>query len=182
MKAFYSFLLFALLAASCKKEPVNQLSLLPPATQNGANTLGCLVNGDAFVPKNGGLFSGPPIKCQYGFSEHGYIFSIGGGSEDKYGSISSVAISTDSLSISEGETLPLTKSFTPGMAFADYAGGNSVSVSSYTTNAYAIGQLTITHLDSINLIVSGTFQFNAVDKSGDTVRITNGRFDVHYMP
>jgi hypothetical protein len=40
--------------------------------------------------------------------------------------------------------------------------------------------LTIIHLDTINQVVSGTFQFKAVSKIGDTVKITNGRFDVHY--
>jgi hypothetical protein len=29
-------------------------------------------------------------------------------------------------------------------------------------------------------IASGTFWFTAVNDKGDTVKVTNGRFDVHY--
>jgi hypothetical protein len=47
------FIAFVLMASGCKKNsnsnnsPVDQL---PPATQTGANTFGCLINGQAFTP------------------------------------------------------------------------------------------------------------------------------------
>ncbi|MEP6465521.1 MAG: hypothetical protein ABJB05_04415 [Parafilimonas sp.] len=32
------------------------------------------------------------------------------------------------------------------------------------------------------IIVSGTFWFNAIEQTdGDTVHVTNGRFDMHYI-
>ena len=43
----FTFLL--LIASSCKKE--SNKDKLPPATQTGENTFGCLVNGKVFVPK-----------------------------------------------------------------------------------------------------------------------------------
>ena len=181
MKTLYSFLLFllslTLLASSCKKEPVDQLSLLPPATQTGANTFGCLVDGAAFVPESSGFFSGPPFKCEYTSTPQLAVFWIAGGREGD-GIVANVSIATDSLKISEGETLLLSKDATPGMASGAYAYNSTA----YQTNANVTGELTITRLDIINLIVSGTFHFNAVSKGGDTVKITNGRFDVHYMP
>jgi hypothetical protein len=111
-------------------------------------------------------------------SSNGPVFYITAGRDLRDGSADDVGIATDSLKISDGKTLPLTKSLTPGMA----AGFYGINLMSYQTNANATGELTITHLDTINLIVSGTFQFKAVSKGGDTVRITNGRFDVHYKP
>ncbi len=44
-----------LIAASCKKNkpPKTELEKLPPATQTGANTFGCLLNGVAFTPAGG---------------------------------------------------------------------------------------------------------------------------------
>lgn len=169
------------LSVSCKKQPVDQLSLLPPATQTGANTFGCLVNGRAFIPKTKGLLTGggggAPIQSQYMLiSANGTVFYIAARRDIDNGSADGVDVSTDSLKISEGEILPLTKSFTPGRA----AGFYGINLTSYQTNTNATGQLTITHLDTIKQIVSGTFYFNAVSKVGDTVRITNGRFDVHY--
>ena len=43
-----------LMAAGCKKETTleNELAKLPPATQTGANTFGCLLNGKAWVAQN----------------------------------------------------------------------------------------------------------------------------------
>ena len=41
-------LVLLLLSSSCKKD---NISKLPPPTQTGENTFGCLVNGKAFVPK-----------------------------------------------------------------------------------------------------------------------------------
>ena len=44
---------FILISSSCKKNksdnPINQL---PPETQTGANTFGCLVDGKVFLPKD----------------------------------------------------------------------------------------------------------------------------------
>ncbi|GAB2858733.1 Riean_0653 family protein [Hymenobacter ruber] len=50
-------LLAALLGLSqCKKKDPDPASQLPPATQTGANTFGCLVNGQAYTPKgNNGM-------------------------------------------------------------------------------------------------------------------------------
>ena len=66
MKIIYHIALlvlsFILLSSSCKKQivqPVNELSLLPAATQTGAGTFGCLLNGVAFVPKKPDFLRNP---------------------------------------------------------------------------------------------------------------------------
>ncbi|MFD2786908.1 hypothetical protein [Hymenobacter rubripertinctus] len=47
-----TLLLAALLGLSqCKKKDPDPLSQLPPATQTGANTFGCLIDGKAWTPK-----------------------------------------------------------------------------------------------------------------------------------
>jgi hypothetical protein len=179
VKTLYPFLLLllslTLLAPSCKKQPLDQLSLLPPATQTGANTFGCLVNGVAFVPKNISILQGPVLRCDYTTTPQGSVFYITSAVNAGNGMDNAIDIRTDSLKISEGETLSLTKSFTPGLASAGYS-----DQSDYSTNANVTGQLSITHLDTVNQIVSATFHFNAVNTAGDMVKITNGRFDVHY--
>jgi hypothetical protein len=43
--------------ASCSLFPEPEPTL-PPITQNGAETFGCLVNGKVFVPKGGGSYAG----------------------------------------------------------------------------------------------------------------------------
>ncbi|WP_188816386.1 DUF6252 family protein [Hymenobacter cavernae] len=52
---------------------------------------------------------------------------------------------------------------------------------SYETNAKHRGTLTITRLDSVERIVAGEFRFTPIDPlTGDSVRITRGRFDLRY--
>jgi hypothetical protein len=45
------------------EQPKTELEKLPPATQTGANTAGCLVNGVAFLPK--GYFTTGNLICYY---------------------------------------------------------------------------------------------------------------------
>jgi hypothetical protein len=68
-------LLVTLTLSCCTKDdnkPKNPIDQLPPATQTGANTAGCLVNGKAFLPRGyspiGNLF------CNY---TDGKDFNIG---------------------------------------------------------------------------------------------------------
>ncbi|MDP3665037.1 MAG: hypothetical protein Q8R50_00025, partial [Sediminibacterium sp.] len=66
---------------SCKKS-VNQLSLLPPITNTGANTFGCLVNGVAMLPKSGSpTWSNPfPLPALYTEFREEVRIKTGGGS------------------------------------------------------------------------------------------------------
>jgi len=52
----------------------------------------------------------------------------------------------------------------------------------YMTNSQNTGSITITHIDTVRHIIAGTFGFRAekTDGSGETVEVTNGRFDVKY--
>jgi hypothetical protein len=55
MKYALTFILAALTSlTSCKKDDVNKspVDQLPPATQEGALTFGCLINGEPFVVTN----------------------------------------------------------------------------------------------------------------------------------
>ena len=55
-------LLAALLGLSqCKKHDPE--SALPPATQTGASTFGCLVNGQAWTPKGNNSYSNAQVRC-----------------------------------------------------------------------------------------------------------------------
>ena len=65
-------LLSTLLGASCKKtntpSPTDQL---PPTTQTGANTFGCLVNGKVWIPKGYECNTKPNPSITYDFDFNG---------------------------------------------------------------------------------------------------------------
>ncbi len=166
-------IIFFILASvtACKKHnvtPVNQLSLLPPATQTGARTFGCLINGQAFVPGNQSVLEGPNLQCDYEYVGRGYYFEVKCSNKYSDGSVKSILVGTDSLTIREGQVLKLTGSPSAGAAGASY---NIFSLSGnfiYQTSPTLTGLLTIKKLDSIKQIVSGTFYFNVLNNVGDT--------------
>jgi hypothetical protein len=173
--------LFTMALLSCKKQPVDQLSLLPVATQTGANTFGCLVNGKAFLPKTSGFLAGPKLVCQYegsNISRYYGLFLVAS-YKNNNGSNIGITIGTDSLSLVEGQTYNL-KTRLPGNAYANCAffGGRGTN---YMTNDTISGVLTVTKLDISSDIISGTFNFKAVDTIiNKTIEITAGRFDLHF--
>ena len=175
------FLSGLLLSASCKKHvvpPQSELSKLPPATQTGANTFGCLVNGQAFLP--GGSVVTSHLQCNYIYTAGGYHFTVAADNKTGNNVIKNVIIGTDSLMIAQGQTFAF-KPFIAGNALALFISiDNSGNQNEYATTNSVSGQLIITKLDEVNQIVSGTFYFNAINSAKDTVKVTDGRFDMHY--
>ncbi|MBX3257964.1 MAG: hypothetical protein KF862_27785 [Chitinophagaceae bacterium] len=169
-----SFLLFACLfclllsAAHCKKDHFE----LPPETTTGANTFGCKVNGKVFVPRDGN--GQPGLYCQYvylGEGEGGGWFlnipAIDWRSDD------GVGIATDSLQVEEGVTYDFKnqKGFPQAFYFKS---------EKYLKRDTASGKLYITKHDKYNRILSGTFEFVGTNNSGQSVNVTEGRFDIIY--
>ena len=185
MKKLVYFLLCIFFFTACDKDddqgsqdPIEQL---PKATQTGANTVGCLVNGEAFLPKGGGLAGNK--NCFYQYVDGGYHFKMG--FSDFSGDTSySVVVGTQNASIEEGETYLLNSQpfFTNNID--GRGGGHSISGPSgfekYTTTSEVTGEMRITKLDFENHIVSGTFWFDAVNEDGEVVEIREGRFDMNF--
>jgi len=173
------FILPLLMISCCKKEETSKkdpIDQLPPLTHHGANTAGCLVNGEAFLPGSAPM----PLKCDY-YQQQYFIVALTKKSNHKLYSI--IVAVTKHLIV--GHTYILTEEFTSsghGTDFATYSIDANVYPSTYhynTTTAH-YGELTITHHDYNNATISGTFWFNAVNADGDIVHITDGRFDCEY--
>jgi hypothetical protein len=179
--SFLSLLLVLLVTngSKCKKNG-GDLPQLPPETQTGANTFGCLVDGKVFLPK-GDPFGGPIKKAQYQFVNGKQGFGISARRSDgETGKV--VGIIGDSIKISIG-TFNLTSlasgKFRGGYTYSDLTNPSGIS---YYTNEIQTGQITIKNFDTINQIVSGTFWFDALDNTtGKIVQIREGRFDMPYV-
>ena len=176
-------LFFLLTSNKCKKDPPGKpIDQLPAATQTGANIFGCLVNGVAFLP-GGNMLGGGNLQCNYQYLNDGIYVVIRGTSNRK--DVSTVGIYADSLELKSGHSYIL-KTSIRGNAQGGYLFGYVTSAGNQIVNAYftngvtASGLLTITHLDTNNQIMSGTFWFTSIDSNGDSAKITDGRFDMHY--
>jgi hypothetical protein len=170
-----------IISSSCKKHvitPQEELAKLPPATQIGANTFGCLVNGAAFLPDGSNFSSGPIKQCSYIYTAGGFYFDLGAANKNDLTQLKSMVIGTDSLAIAEGKTF-LFNTRVSGHAHATYSlFSNTGDINQYVTNSTVSGQLTITKIDSVKDFVSGTFYFTAVNDKGEKVQVTDGRFDM----
>ncbi|MEP6465519.1 MAG: DUF6252 family protein [Parafilimonas sp.] len=172
---------------SCKKHtstPANPVGQLPAATQVGANTFGCLINGEVVVIHKPLFDLSPDYGCQYQLiypTVSGYSFNVNATDYQDGNHFKGVAIGLDSIQL-EQTTYLLNISNSPYARYG-YVGiaTSSSPLLRYFTDSTVTGQLTITHFDQQQQIVSGTFYFDAIEQTtGDTVHVTNGRFDMHY--
>ena len=175
---------------SCKKN-VNQLSLLPPITDTGANTFGCLVNGVAMLPRDGT----PTWTTPSGFkavelvssSQNQWIeFNIGNYQDGK--PINSMMIHLQNLQqLKEGDYVWKQTTFENAVTgFPVYYENHTYCRAyNYTKKIWVYygsydssGKVSITKYDSVNHIISGTFNGKLREKNGiDEIVISNGRFD-----
>ncbi|WP_452224054.1 hypothetical protein [Lacinutrix chionoecetis] len=175
----YTFLFFTLLLLCCCNNdddagPTDPIDQLPPATQTGEQTFGCLINGEPFVPPN---FGGNAPNAFYQFVDDAYTLGIsagtGGGSELK-----SINIGCLDMPLIEETTYTLLE-FASGNYFGEFFRGGGVGLIFSTTESNP-GTLNITNFDNENFIISGTFEFSVIDDDGNEINITDGRFDLNY--
>ena len=181
MKAILSPLLFLLLLLtfSCSKEEDcdNPVDCLPPVTQIGANTAGCLVNGEVFLPAGESLNRGSVLHSQYLFYEGKYIFSIT--ITDRNGKHNQlVQVGATGVELIENKTYEITMESDSTFSGIYTIGGGLID--GFTTNNETAGELKIIHIDENLRIISGTFWFDAINNEGEIVQIREGRFDVRY--
>jgi hypothetical protein len=177
--------------AACKKtktpepEPVITGDQLPAITQTGANTFGCVVNGNVWIPQGtdgslvnskltidntttNGMFLLINYRVFNGFKDRIVFYS------DSIKGVGTYPVKTNSKAL---------------FTYGKYKPDNSASFcefdnSNYGTfggNIYNIdGYIKVTRYDIVNKIYSGEFEISFVNNScelGSPVKITGGRFD-----
>lgn len=179
MKYILSILLVVLFC-SCSKSDDNtpnkggrEIDKLPPISAVGANTIGCLVDGEAFLPYGDFMGSGGNPRCDYieltlNLSFFTYYKSSKSGSMLVIGSQKELLV--------EGKTYSLVKSDTNRQYGEFFIWDKQIDLNFKST----VGELHITRFDRILGIISGTFWFDAVNMKGEKVEIREGRFDMKY--
>lgn len=151
----------------CEEEPLTELEKLPPATQEGKNTFGCLVNGKAWVTKTS-------IDARSFYQSGVLSVSAKVINENFYQGIS-LNVLDQNIFATEYELGD------PPKSFAQL--GDLRTSCGYETSSQYLGKLVVVKFDPINYIISGAFEFEASSVDcGSTVKVTNGRFDLNYAP
>lgn len=176
MKAIFQLLLTYLLCScitlqSCTifddTNPKTELEKLPPATQTGKNTFGCLVNGKAWVTETS--------VDAWAFYQEGVLSISAQLENNKFDQGISIGLIDNSLQMKEYILSTYPTNFGQLGDFQSNCG--------YQTSLNHSGKLTITHLDPLNFIISGVFEFEAYSQDcNKVIKITHGRFDLHYAP
>ena len=177
---FLSVCSFVLMSAGCRKHKNNletELAKLPPATQVGANTFGCLVNGKAWTPKgwdgrqpNFFVIVDPSYR-NGDFSLRTY--KLNNDTYENYTINSDSIRSTGTYIISDVANTRVI--FTKGNADL-----SQITCKIYYNGNYnRKGFLKISRYDLQSGIVSGEFECTLYDRAitCDTIKITHGRFD-----
>ena len=193
-------LLWPLMAMQCEKErhgisteeempcpeddTLCELRKLPPITTTGANTFACLLNGKAWIATRGGAIAKNHLDGDYWqhiFHAQGAIFDSEGALEDF---IDVAAINyyfdTDSIVIATGSN---------GDGYYYLAYNPDCNADEERKNLD--GHIKVLRLDTLNTIISLTFEFSYVVDyydayreycRTDTHRVSHGRADIEYRP
>jgi hypothetical protein len=157
------------LLSSCKDD--NQDStVLPEATQSGKNTAGAIINGKVWVATTKKI-NQPGTYCENSGNRTNITLELRQIENQGRNSISITAIIED---LELNKIYPLSEDPDTGYKFAIYTDNNLVN---YGTNSTNTGTIKITRLDLQNHIVSGIFEFKAVNNNGNVITVTEGRFD-----
>ncbi len=162
------------LFVACNKE----VEELPPATQTGANTFGAKVDGKFWVPKGFGPFPANDIlEARMTGTTHLLINAR---------NFSSSPTETEFEILVSGITglgtyqLNTTVSPPASTGYGYYVKRNLTPLNEWITSSSYTGSVTLTRLDTVAKVVSGTFQFNALNmyNSPQPISVTEGRFDL----
>lgn len=177
MKLFSIYILILLLGCSaCKEGLLSPKEELPPATQEGKNTFGCLVNGEVWLPKGGITIN--KLTYDYNPTYNKNYFQV----RAKRYFVDNGKDVSQTLSITIEEEFVETIAYKledPSSSRGRYANLEIPCV--LETAPGQPGILAITKLDTVNHIIAGTFEFTVWTEDCDTIKVTDGRFDIKYQ-
>ena len=165
--------------SSCKKNvdtAADNPYGLPNATQEGKNTLGFLLNGQPWIPK-GQVGTSANLTFYYDATFSAGVFNIGAYRiSGTSGQIEKINIFGDTIQVSQKISFPTKKL---GLIFRNGQNPNCDMLTAEATTV-ANGFINIKKLDKQQGIFSGEFDFTLIKPNCDTVKITQGRFDLKF--
>ena len=170
-----------LLLAACKKDAPD--AGLPPATQQGKNTGGCLINGERFIATEtpGNILTNPIPALGGGFAfDSVYYVTLSGSYQGKRATVMLFLRTRVAGTYQLNQNTQYYPQGSPRMVLnnATFAISGSGG-ETYVTNSQHTGQVVLTRMDKQADISAGTFEFTAASAfdPSKTVTVTNGRFD-----
>lgn len=162
--------------AKCSKDKIDSYDL-PPATQDGKNTLGFLLNGELWKPQgNNGTGN---LDLYYDATFQGGVFNLSAyrNTSNTTGNRQSLIMYGDSIQVAQKIIFPNKNKF--GLTFWNEAKNCTYDTFDSSTQIIS-GYFDIKKLDKINRIFSGEFEIKLKKTGCEDVQITQGRFDMKF--
>ncbi|HEY2722409.1 MAG TPA: hypothetical protein VGI82_11825 [Chitinophagaceae bacterium] len=175
--AFFCLLFFAIILCLCSKHKDNSSQQLPPVTETGKNIFGCNIDGSVWLPhfSCGGLSTDP---CGEIFTNISHAvpgkpaISIEISASVKYPDNS---VSYFLFTSPNGTGIQTIGEKIDSVSFEYFKPGSI----QYVRNPQNVNDhFFISKLDTINKIISGTFGATLYRSPTDSVKVTDGRFDL----
>ena len=165
---------FSSLGLHCKKEhdnPKTELEKLPPITMEGKQTFGWLANGKAIIGNPSGWYA----DYQNG------VFELNGGDQPVQleGNCISILVDQEQIKGIGKYDIPVTNIIGNNTYFATWFDSFTRSYETNFTD-HGFATINIIRLDTVNFYMAGTFAFTLYSQFGDSLVITDGRFDFKY--
>lgn len=166
----YLALLLLTQCSSCKYE--DPTPTLPAETQRGAYTFGCLVNGKPFVASG--------INFVGGDWQGVNRLTIGADTRNQKEDFNFILLVTGLLNSNTVYTLQPQNTGYPATSATGFSAFCSTEQCDYEGTRIKTGSLTLTKFDGVARIAAGRFAFTLYEPGCDTLRVTDGRFDVRF--
>ncbi len=165
-------ILMLIICHGCEDDPIPES--LPENSENGANTFGCLINEEIYIPDIRRMVccegQAVPMIVQFNEIPNG-VFDV-----------STIRVVDDNDNVNDAEVSFLIDSIDLEGEYKINWGTVKFENVYYRVDSTMKSLVTFLKIDIEDKIISGTFEFSAYDwdNPSDTVEITDGRFDLKY--
>ena len=171
MRQLFTLFLLSGVLFACDKER------LPEPSQEGKNIFACKVNGKVWIPDGSSSLGGTTKPINGGVYHNNFtggrnflLTAYMGNGETVEFFLESFEVGTHNLDVQTFRSGPSPSPENYGVYYKENK--------TFMTSPDHTGFVKITRSDTVSLIYSGTFEFNVATSTGETVKITHGRFDI----
>jgi len=188
---FYAILFLVSTTTQCSKTTVDPNGL-PPETQTGAGTFACKINGMVWQWKDPDyqfLDTRPKTRWSFDANTMGGQLYIGGFRYANGKTANELLnLYADSLLFFKEYNMKI-GSYKYAINFNNYDAIDNYNCQQFlstpvydkSSNFFSSGKLVISKFDQSSKIISGTFYCTIYQTKCDTLKITEGRFDIRYQ-
>ncbi|MCM4158159.1 hypothetical protein [Gramella sp. AN32] len=180
---------FTLLIISCNVDDDDGTSSdLPEITTEGANTFGCNINGQVFLPRDGSTcnFSCGASRKRLSYFKNDDIYQLGITAMNNINGDIRISINLyleeplkeQVYELSENYIASIDKIWPNASGCINSTISSRIINSCFGTNSNITGTLEILEINQTEHFIAGIFEFQAINQQGEIVNFTDGRFDM----